>query len=210
MLPFGFFLDRISAPLGLIRTLRGRTTKFGSLDDGQFTEGAFEQRLTGHPTYAFLECYYWIRKLQARFFAGDYASALDAADKAERWYENLMTLTQFVVEMADFHFYTALSRSALCEPIGSTPYVVHQEALQRHEQRLRAWAAICPQNFEDRATLVDAEIARIEGQELNAERLYEAAIRSARENRFVHHEAIALELAARFYAGRGLGRIARI
>src|SRR5262249_949592 len=30
---FGFFLDRISVLLGLVRTLRGRTAKFGSLDD---------------------------------------------------------------------------------------------------------------------------------------------------------------------------------
>src|SRR5262249_55202482 len=82
--PFGHFLDRISAPLALVRTLRGRTTTFGSLDDGQFTELSFEQHLTGPPAYAFLECYYWIRKLQARFFVGDFASAIDAADKAER------------------------------------------------------------------------------------------------------------------------------
>ncbi len=25
------------------------------------------------------QCWYWIRKLQARFFAGDYAAAMDAA-----------------------------------------------------------------------------------------------------------------------------------
>jgi PAS domain S-box-containing protein len=35
-------------------------------------------------------------------------------------------------------------------------------------------------------------------------RLYEQAIRSARDNGFVHHEALANEIAARFYAARGL------
>jgi predicted ATPase len=69
--PFGPFLDRVSAPLALVRTLRGRTAHFGSLDDGWLTERSFEQRLTDHPTHAFQECYYWIRKLQARFFASD-------------------------------------------------------------------------------------------------------------------------------------------
>jgi len=62
---FGSFLDRVPAPLALVRTLRGRTMKFGSLDDGRFTELSFEERATGHPARAFLECYYWIRKLQA-------------------------------------------------------------------------------------------------------------------------------------------------
>ncbi len=49
---------------------------------------------------------------------------------------------------------------------------------------------------------------RIEGRELDAERLYEEAIRSARENGFVHNEALANELAARFYATRGFQTIA--
>ena len=39
-------------------------------------------------------------------------------------------------------------------------------------------------------------------------RLYEQAIRSARDNGFVHNEAIANELAARFYAARGFEKIA--
>jgi len=208
--PYGFFLDRISAPLALIRTLRGKTTKFGSLDDGQFSELLFEQQLTGHPTYAFLECYYWIRKLQARFFAGDYASALDAADKAQRWYETSLVLKQYLTEMADFHFYAALSRAALCEPNVAGSFAKHREALGRHQQQLRDWAESCPQNFENRAELVGAEIARIEGRELEAECLYEAAINSARLNEFVHNEALACELAARFYAARGFEDIAHL
>ena len=124
VLPFGHFLDRISAPLALVRTLRGKASKFGSLDDGRFTERSFEQRLTGDPTYAFLECYYWIRKLQARFFAGDYTSAIDAADKAERWFDKSAALAQHVSEMADLHFYAALSRAACCES-------AHSESLRQ-------------------------------------------------------------------------------
>src|SRR3989441_1273572 len=76
---FEFAVDMISAPLAFVRTLRGETANFGSLDDGRFTERSFEERLTGHPALALPECTYWIRKLQARFFAGDYASAIEAA-----------------------------------------------------------------------------------------------------------------------------------
>jgi hypothetical protein len=43
---------------------------------------------------------------------------------------------------------------------------------------------------------------------LDAEHLYEQAIRSARENGFIHNEAIACELAARFYAARRFEQIA--
>src|SRR5258708_12130833 len=49
----------------------------------------------------------------------------------------------------------------------------------------------------------------MEGRELDAERLYEQAIRSARANGFIHNEALANELASRFYAARGFEKIAR-
>src|SRR5580700_7846726 len=53
-----------------------------------------------------------------------------------------------------------------------------------------------------------AEIARIEGRVIEAEHLYEQAIRAAHSNGFVHNEAIAYEIAARFYAARGLKKFA--
>ena len=55
--------------------------------------------------------------------------------------------------------------------------------------------------------LVSAEIARIEGRELDAERLYEEAIRLAREHGFTQNEGIANEVAGRFYLDRGLETI---
>jgi PAS domain S-box-containing protein len=206
---YGFFLDRLSAPLALARTLRGKTTKFGSLDDGQFTERSFEKRCTGQPSRAFLECFYWIRKLQARFFAGDYVSAFEAAEKVETWYATSPApLFIFPLEKAESHFYAGLCRAARCEPAGPDPYAWHREALGAHERELRALAVNCRENFEDRATLVGAEIARIEGRPLEAMDLYERAIVSARTNGFVHNEALACELAARFYAARGLEEVA--
>jgi len=56
--------------------------------------------------------------------------------------------------------------------------------------------------------LTGAEIARIEGRLLDAEGLYEKAMRSAHENGFLHNEAVACELAARFFAARGFEKIA--
>jgi PAS domain S-box-containing protein len=207
---FGFFLDRVSATLALVRMLRGTTANFGSLDDGQFTERSFEERTTGQPARAFLECYYWLRKLQARFFAGDYVSAIDAADRVERWYATSASLSLFMLQNTEYHFYAALSRAAWCEPVGPDSYAKHREAIGRHERRLRVWAAQCPQNFKDRAALVGAEIARIEGRQLDAMDLYERAFASARANGFVHNEALAYELAARFYAARGSQEIAHL
>ncbi|KJK17234.1 histidine kinase [Burkholderiaceae bacterium 16] len=206
---FGFAADMISAPLALVRTLRGETAKFGSLEVGP-TQRSFEARLTGHPALALPECFYWIRKLQAGFFAGDYASAVDAAGKAERCFSASASLSVMLLERAEYHLYAALSRAACCEPMGPDPYAKHRDALSAHHRQLRAWARNCPQNFEDRAALVAAEIARIEGRLPEAMDLYERAIRSARSNGFVQNEALSCELAARCYAARGLEEIAHL
>jgi GAF domain-containing protein len=202
---FGLVIDRISAQLGLIRTLRGLTHKFGSFDDGQFDELRFESHLSGNPAMALPECWYWIRKLQARFFAGDCAAAVDASLKAQR----LLWTSPSCFETAEYHFYSALSRAAsCCDSAAADQRQQHFEALSAHHRQLEIWAENCPDNFENRAALVGAEIARIEGRALDAMDLYEQAIRSAQANGFTHNEALAHELAARLYAARGFETIA--
>ncbi len=84
----------------------------------------------------------------------------------------------------------------------------HNDKLCEHGKQLEIWAAHCPANFENRASLARAEIARIEGRVLDAEHLYEKAIQSAQENGFIHNEALCHELAGQFYLARGLRTIA--
>ncbi|MGA7810104.1 PAS domain S-box protein, partial [Bradyrhizobium sp.] len=206
---FEFVANMILAPLSLVRMLRGETERFGSFDGSDFSERAFEERMTGHSAFALPECFYWIRKLQARFFAGDYMAAIDAAEKVDKWFATSSSLWIMMLEWAEYHFYAALSRAACCEPNGLDPYATHQAALAAHRAQLRAWETNCPSNFESQAALVGAEIARIEGRVLDAESLYEQAIRSARANGVVQNEALAYELAARFYAARVFEQFAR-
>jgi PAS domain S-box-containing protein len=114
------------------------------------------------------------------------------------------------VEAAEYVFYGALSLAAVCDTSAADQCEQHIAGLAAHHRQLEIWTENCPENFENRAALVGAEIARIEGRDLDAERLYEEAIRSARANGFVHNEAIAYEVAARFYAGRGFEEFARV
>jgi PAS domain S-box-containing protein len=200
----GLVAEVTSTELASIRNLRGLTTTFGRFDHAQSDEREFERQLAGAglPFFAFL---YWIRKIQARFMAGDYAAAVEASENAQ----GLSWTMPFLFQAAEAHFYGALSHAASCDAASSEAYGQHFQALTTHHQQLEAWMENCRENFENRARLVGAEIARLEGRELEAERLYEAAIQSARENEFVQNEALANELAARFYASRGLDRIAR-
>src|SRR6266403_1610708 len=201
---FGLVVDIVTAQLALIRTLRGLSPKFGCLDDGDMDEPRMEHHLSSNPMLAIAACWYWIRKLQARYLAGDQTAAMDASSKAQR----LLWTSPSRWETAEFCFYGALARAASWNSAPPDQKPRHFEALKAHHNQLDIWARNCPENFENRAALVGAEIARIEGYDLDAMRLYQQAIRSAHENGFVHNEAIANERAAHFYAARGFEKIA--
>lgn len=196
-------IEWIAPQLGLIRTLRGPTSTFGRLDHEQFSEVQAERHFASNPEQAYPEGRYWIRKLQARFFAGDYSGAIEASQRAH----GLVEMFPSPVETAEYHFYSALSQAA-----SSGTDLFEQQlrlgALAIHHKHLEFSATNRSPNLESRAALIGAEIARIEGRDLDAMRLYEQAAGSARVNGLTHVEALANEFAFGFYAARGYGRIA--
>ena len=203
---FGLVIHDITVQLALIRMLRGLTPKFGCFDDSQLNEVRTEHHLSSDRSLVTPACRYWIRKLQARCIAGDYATAIDAASKAQP----LLWIVSALFEEAEYHFYGALAQAACYDSAPAGERLQHLNALVAHHKQLQVWAENCPENFENRAALVGAEIARIEGHVLDAEQLYEQAIHSAQANDFVHNEALTYELAARFYAARGFEDIAHL
>ena len=194
---FGLVTPFAQLQLGLVRTLKGSTSKFGSLDHPEFDEILFERHSDSQS--AMVCCWYWIAKMQARFFAGDFVSALDASAEARP-----LLWRSPGLDFAVYEFYSALAHAALWDSAMPDQRQEHFDALEAHCKQLAIWAGHCPENFENRAALVGAEIARIEGRALDAIELYERAIRSARANGFVQNEALAYEFATRFYAARGL------
>ncbi|NHL69183.1 AAA family ATPase [Burkholderia ambifaria] len=199
----GLIVDIISTQLAFVDNLRGRTRKLGTFDSERFNEQAFEFRLSNRPGLAIAECWYWTRKMQARYLAGDHDTALASLLRAEP----LIWTSSMFLEEAEFHFYAALTLASTLERVTPAMRAGQLERLARHQAKLNVLASNFPQNFDNRAALVNAEIARIESRILDAERLYEQAINSARANDFPHQEAIASELAARFYQSRGFSII---
>ncbi|MGX0968017.1 putative ATPase/signal transduction histidine kinase [Bradyrhizobium japonicum] len=201
---FGFIEDIIAAQRGLFRTLRGLTPTFGCFDDEQFDELRIEQHFAANPNLWRAECIYWILKLRARFLAGDYATAVGILSKLQR--RRWTPLTP--AEAASYYFYSALSLAAVPEAIAAGQG--HIDTIVGHHRQLQAWAENCPDNFAHCAALVGAEIARLEGRDSDAMRLYECAVRSARANGLIADEGLAYELAANFYAARDYGEFADI
>ena len=78
----------------------------------------------------------------------------------------------------------------------------------KNRKKLKKWAQYAPMNNRHKWLLVEAELARVEGRELDAMKFFKEAICLAGENEFLHEEALANELAARFWMGRGDDEIA--
>ena len=181
-----------------VATMQGRTSAFSTFSDAQFDEAAFEAQITADGT-ATARCLYWILKLQARFLSGDYAEALLSAEKANA----LLWAVPVHFQRHDYFYYAALTVAALYEDASAGDRQVWRDLLAAHREQLREWVENYPPTFAHKHALASAEIARIEGRELDAERLYEQAIRSAHDHGFVGNEGLAYEVAARFYSTRG-------
>jgi predicted ATPase/signal transduction histidine kinase/ActR/RegA family two-component response regulator len=198
-------VDLIVSLQRFIATMQGRTATFSSFSDVGFDEATFEAQLTGDRMKTMI-CLYWILKLKARFLSGDYAEALAAADQVKPVLWGVAG--QFY--LLDYSYYAALTVAALYENGSADEQAGWRDLLTAHREQLREWAENYPPTFADKHALVSGELARLEGRDRDAMRLYEQAIKSAREHGFVQNEALAHEVAAGFYAARGVESIANI
>ncbi len=169
----------------LIQSLTG----YGELDEAQHERSI--QKL-----WSIEICLFYVRKLQARFFQGKPEEAVAAAERARPH----LWSCQNLMHVVDYTFYRAMAQAQLGQ----------HEGLAELSRQLWRWAENCRENFEDRAALVSAELARLRGDSFHAMRLYEHAVRVSREQGFVHIEAVAHEAAARFYEERGFHRFANL
>jgi len=84
------------------------------------------------------------------------------------------------------------------------------KTLETYEEKLRLWTEQGHKNFQHKYDLVKAEKARVLGQDLTAMDLYEKAIAAAKENEYLHEEALAYELSAEFYLEQCMEKFAKI
>jgi predicted ATPase len=181
-----------------ICSLQGRTSDPLKLDEAGFDEGASLAAIA-KAAFGCGLVFHQIMKQILAFLHGRFAEALEAARLAESMLGAALALP---IE-ATHHFYHALTLTALYPEAAQDEQAQMAEVLEGKLKKLKLWSDNCPQNYENRYKLVLAEIARIEHRPAEAMDLYELAIRSARDNGFLQNEALAFELAARFYATRG-------
>ncbi|MEM9925493.1 MAG: AAA family ATPase [Cyanobacteria bacterium P01_D01_bin.50] len=77
-------------------------------------------------------------------------------------------------------------------------------------EKLELFSSHAPMNFQHKYDLVEAEKCRVLNQKLSAIELYDKSIAGAKENEYIQEEALANELAAKFYLEWSKEKIAAV
>jgi predicted ATPase/signal transduction histidine kinase len=183
--------------------LEGRTRGTTDFDDDSFQTAHCLARITD-TTFTCGIIFYHMMKLIVAYLFGDDAMAMHHAREAKQILPAVMAMPM----EATYYFFHALLLAGVLPQAAAEDRPEMLAMLTDYGRKLERWADDCPANFLAKHALVDAELARVTGDELRAERRYEQAIQAARDSGFVHWEALANELAARFNRERGFETVA--
>ncbi|MEH1820852.1 MAG: AAA family ATPase [Nostoc sp.] len=149
--------------------------------------------------------WYCFLKIQLSYLYGRYEDAVKAAEEADK----TLAVNSGFFPIIQYHFYYPLSLLALYPNATLEKKKQYWDIIREHQQTQKNWANNCPKNFLHRYLLLSAEIARISGKYMDAIESYDRAIAKAKENEYLNEEALANELAAKFYLEWGKERIAQ-
>lgn len=134
---------------------------------------------------------------------GAFQQAVENSDKAEAGNQAGAVFSPIV------NLYNSLSRLAVFPEASESEQQAILEKVADNQEKLKTWAEHAPMNYLHKFYLVEAERARVLGNDNEARDSYDRAIDSAREQEYLNEESLAYELAARFYLAKGQTRLAR-
>ncbi len=177
-----------------IRCLQNRTYAPDSLSDDHMNESELLQeisKLSGQVP----RLWYLLNRARISYLHGNPRRALLAAEQGWSDIRHIVGLP-IVREYALLY---ALAITGCWNAANEEERRGMRTRVERLLRLMRRWYALYPANVEHHIALVSAECARCWGDPYEAASLYDQAISGARAVNHLHEEAIALELAGRFY-----------
>ena len=190
-------IDTIQGFQLAIANLSGLTGDKLCFDIEGLSEKQFVHSCKAHNLAAL--CYFLTLQAQVHYLHKNFEQALSSIVQAE----NIIDHIRGTSTIAEYNFYHSLILAALYP---AKDALIKKQYLQRIEQnqvQMKCWADNCADNFLHKYLLVEAEIARITGRDVDAIRGYDLAISAAVNSDFIQNEALANELAAGFWFGFG-------
>ncbi len=172
-----------------------------SEDEVMLRQDSYEAKLLDHVKIskdAFRLCIFYLHRFILNFWLGDLLKAeLDAVQSRQ----HLSACVGTIIEPV-FYFYDSLI--AMATPVPETQL----RRVEENQAQLQHWATYAPMNHLHKYHLVEAEKHRILNQKTTALEFYDLAIAEAKENEYLNEEALANELAAKFYLDWGKEKVA--
>ncbi len=186
-----------------VLSLQGGTNEPGSFGNDNFDEELHLEAMKKSSEQVPVSWYY-INKCQTLYLFEKFAEAHEMAVESDK----IINVSMGQVFVPTHYFYYSLTLVALYPNAASGEKRRYWKVLAKNQGKMKKWAQNCPENFLHQYQLVAAEMARIKGKEQEAMKLYEEAVNSARTNEFIQDDAIANELAAKFFLAKGFHVIA--
>jgi len=186
----------------VISALRGRKSDSLALGAAEFLKDDYFQ--LAQKDQASLATLY-ICQMQLCYMSGNYSDALYAAQKIEA----LLDAIRGLLIGYEYYYYCSLTIAAIYKELPPREKKRWFKILNKNRKILKKLAEACRANYEHMYLLVTAETERILYRGEGAMSLYDRAVESARKEGYIQNEALAGELAAKFYLSRGLRRIAK-
>ena len=143
-------------------------------------------------------------KLNLCYLFQSYPQAVENAAMAEKYLDGVTGS----IDVPLFHFYDSLSRLAVFPDAQRSEQRRILKKVAANQKKIKKWVHHAPMNHLHKFYTVEAERARVLGKDGEAREYYDQAIVLARENEYLNEEALAHELAAKFYLAKGQDHLA--
>jgi signal transduction histidine kinase len=198
-------LDAFILRRQIILNLKGLTYSPLTLSDDNFNEEKFYEAINKRATLSTLS-YAYIIKLQMYYLFESYNEAHNTAVELEKYisgsYGNIL--------IPEYYFYYSLTLAAVYRKSSSAfARKKYKKTIIKNQKKMKIWAENCPENFLHKYLLVEAEMAQLNGEQAKAIDYYNDAIKHARQDGYIQNQAIANELAGRFFLLNGHEIIAK-
>jgi predicted ATPase/signal transduction histidine kinase/PAS domain-containing protein len=142
-------------------------------------------------------CIYNVMRSFNSLVMEDLESALKFSDEAE--VNIFMVGTQGLLPWPEHVAIRSIIRASMYDQVDVHTKRQWRADFERSLQRMAVWSEHAPENIEHKRLLLLAELARIDGKNLDAGCLYDEAIAAARAGGFLHWEALANERSHRLW-----------
>ncbi len=149
-------------------------------------------------------CFYSLKLMLCYLFEQE-PEAIENAALSERYIDGVVGSPAVPI----FYFYDSLARLRVYPSSPKSQQRSLYRKIQNNQKKMKKWAHYAPINYLHKFYLVEAERYRILGKGQKAIDCYHCAIELAKENQYIQEEALAYELAAKFYLSQNQELIAK-